>query len=255
MDASALRATCVECRDVISAFPFDELISYVPGKVSSWAKAFPNARSLSLRFKADLTDVDFVAVRALRRVDFYGAELKGKAAAESFGHLSASTLDVSHVVTLRAAAFEHFAHVKSLKLAWCRQTVLDDACLAALESVVELDLTLCWGARFSDAGLSALAAFGNIRRVALGGCTQAGITDGGIAALLAAGVVDLDISGCSQITDAAFAHACGDSRQLRTLDVSYCPRVTAPTIEALRERGVTVVKRRSEREFGHTEGE
>lgn len=248
MEASQLRATCVEARDVVSAFPFDELTSYVPGKVTSWAKAFPKARSLSLRFKADLTDEDFVAVSNLHRIDLYGAELKGPPSAESFVHLSASTLDVSHVVTLRAAAFEHLAHVKCLKLAWCRQTVLDDACLAQLASVVELDLTLCWGARFSDDGLIALAEFGNIRRVAIGGCTQEGITDAGVAALLDAGVVELDVSGCSQITDVAFSHACEDAGPLRALDVSYCPRVSAATIEALRERGVTVTRRRSERE-------
>lgn len=250
VDATALRSTCSEARDAIRAFPFDELRSWVPGRVTAWRAVFPAARALSLRYKADLCDADFAACAALRRVELYGAELKGACVGPSFRHLTATALDVSHVVTLRAAAFEHLGAVRVLKAAWCRQRELDDACLARLASVEELDITHCWNARFTDAGLRALAARGTLRKVALGGCTQAGLTDAGVAALLAAGTVEeLDVSACRQLTDAAFAGELeAPTGRLRALDVSFCTGVTVELIAALRERGVAVSRRRNERD-------
>lgn len=253
-DATAFSSTCVEARKTVADFPFDDLRPWIPGKVSAWRAVFPRARSVSLRFKADLKDSDFALLSNLRTLDLYGAELNATTASSSFRHLkSVTTLDVSHCPTLRGAAFVHFTRLTKLTMAWCRQPTITDAVFVHLKSCTDLDMTLCWQKAITDEGLRTLIGHGVLKKLAMGGLTQSYITDEGVAAVLDRNILEeLDVSGCMQLTDAAFRSTLErkGALTLRVLDVSFCNRIAPETLDALRERGVTIVKRRSEREAG-----
>ena len=258
--ATQLRATCNEARAAISAHPFDSLPSaHLAGKgagtVRGWRACFPSARSVSLRFRPDITGEELAPLLGVERVDLYGAALAAPAPAAAFAPLRrALQLDVGHVVTLREGALAHLGELRVLRMAWCRQRCLTGGAFAFARSLRVLDMTLCWQEELGDAALAALAAHGVLRVLRMGGCSQASITDGGVAGVVeGAPLEELDISGCTQLSDACVAGAleglaAGARARLRLLDVSFVPRFSGGAREALQRGGVVVVKRKSERE-------
>lgn len=252
-DATQLRGTCKEALETIAAFPFDELVSWLPGSIASWRACFPAARSVSLRYKGDLTDEDFKYIAGLRTVDLYGAEVKAVTSVGYKALCSATTINVSHVASLRSSAFLSFGACETLRMAWCRQTALGDGAFAHLLSIRKLDMSLCWQESFTDEGLGNLARRGTLKCLLMGGCTQKTITDVGVARVLDAGIVELDVSGCRQLTDAAFASTLARAGEglplaLKILDVSFCPLISKHVREALTGYRVLIIKRISERE-------
>ena len=252
-DATALRGTCKEARDTIAAFPFDELVSWLPGSIASWRACFPNARSVSLRYKGDLTDADLAHIAGLKTVDLYGAEVKLVTTAGYKALTSATTIDVSHVASLKSTAFLSFGNVETLRMAWCRQATVGDGAFAHLRSIRNLDMSLCWQDSFTDAGLRNLARRGTLKCLKMGGCTQKTITDHGVSGILEAGIIELDVSGCRQLSDDAFVSTLARAGEglvlaLKRLDVSFCPLISIHVREALSGYGVVVIKRISERE-------
>jgi len=198
-------------------------------------------------------DADLAHVEGLLSVDLYGADVKLVSAA-GFRVLSeAKFVDVSHVSTLRPAAFPSFKKVENLRMAWCRQKTLSDAIFSNLHSIRELDMTLCWQESFTDDGLRLLMKHGTLKRLNIGGCSQKTTTDAGVSDVLDAGIEVLDVSGCRQLSDAVFSSTInrflnGEKVALQRVDVSFCPLITSESILHLTDYGVAVEKRISERE-------
>ena len=256
-DATAFRASCVEARDAVAAYPFNSLAldCNICGSTRSWRACFPSARAAVLQHK-HLHEGDIAALHGVLSIDMYSAELHGGAAANLRPLSCVVDLDVSHVVTLKPSAFNYLHRVRSLRMAWCRQRALSAAAFEHLSSLVSLDMTLCWQEELGDESLAHLARHGRLKELRCGGCTQATLTDEGVAHLLAHAPLEvLDVSGCRQLTDAVFAEtlarfaAGGSARpRLARVDVSFCPRVTRACRDALTAFGVAVTKRASERE-------
>jgi hypothetical protein len=190
------------------------LATHIIGDIARWRACFPRARAANLRWRADLRA--FAPLAGVLRVDLYSAIKRPLDDGALEPLRDAVWVDLGHCTGLRSCDVARLASVRVLNLAWCRQEALGDAGLAGLAALRELDVSMCWQAALTDAAFAALARAGTLRVLRMGGCVQASISD---AAIVAVGpLLDaLDVSGCRQLTDAAFAtlHAA------TTLDLRY----------------------------------
>ena len=121
LDANALRLTCREARDAVTAHAWADAKTRIKGSLVSWRKCFPLAAAASVRFRYDLASADFVHLRGLRTVDMYNCFQEG----------------------VGDAAFAHISGVRVLDMSGCDQTTITSAIFASLRGISELSMLAC----------------------------------------------------------------------------------------------------------------
>ncbi|NBW29533.1 hypothetical protein EBR37_04090, partial [bacterium] len=240
-NASRLRATRQFSGIVSQSYrgSYNDTGDVYKGKLSDWASIFPNAVSLNLSYRTDLTDQDFRHLSRdartgppLQHLNITGCTGITDAAFQYFTHMrippeggahvvgSLVSLNMTYCTQITDAAFVHLRGIEDLSMLGCDQ---DEITNAALENLVGIrDLFIHGCTQFTDGCLTGL---GSVRKLDVGKCHR--LTDASIAQLQ--NLEHLEISECPLMTDLAVS----SKRGLRWLCIDGCPQLTEASFENL----------------------
>lgn len=212
------------------------------GKLSDWAENFPNAVSLNLSYRTDLTDQDFRHLSRdvrkgppLQHLNITGCTGITDAAFQFFTHMRIPPEGGAHVVgtlvslnmtfctQITDAAFVHLRGIEDLSMMGCNQDEITNAAFTHLIGIKALDMTNCNQETITNAALENLVG---IRDLFIHGCTQ--FTDGCLTGL--GSVRKLDVGLCHRLTDASIAHL----QNLEHLEITECPLMTDLAVSSKR---------------------
>jgi hypothetical protein len=235
------------------------------GKLSDWAENFPNAVSLNLSYRTDLTDQDFRHLSRdartsppLQHLNIRGCTGITDAAFQFFTHMrippeggahqvgTLVSLNMTFCTQITDAAFVHLRGIEDLSMLGCNQVEITNAAFTHLRGIKALEMSGCNQATITNAALENLVG---IRDLFLYGCTQ--FTDGCLTGL--GSLTLLDVGRCHLLTDASIAHL----QHLERLEISECPLMTDAAVSSkrgLRWLSVNGCPQLTEAAFEHLDG-
>jgi len=212
------------------------------GKLSDWAENFPNAVSLNLSYRTDLTDQDFRHLSRdartgppLQHLNITGCTGITDASFQYFTHMrippeggahvvgSLVSLNMTYCTQITDAAFVHLRGIEDLSMLGCDQDEITNAAFTHLIGIKALDMTNCNQETITNAALENLVG---IRDLFIHGCTQ--FTDGCLTGL--GSVRKLDVGKCHRLTDSSIAQL----QNLEHLEISECPLMTDLAVSSKR---------------------
>ena len=212
------------------------------GRLSDWRQNFPNAVSLNVSYREDLTDADFRSLSTdartgppLQHLNIAGCTGITDRAFEYFTHMRVPaqggahvigtlvSLDMTNCTQITDAAFVHLRGIKDLVMIACNQDEITDAAFQNLQGIEALEMAGCDQATITNAAIQQLRG---ITELSLHGCTQ--LSDGCLNGLGTLRV--LDVGRCHLMTDASIAHL----QRLTRLEISECPLMTDAAVSTKR---------------------
>jgi BspA type Leucine rich repeat region (6 copies) len=177
-------------------------MQHIRGSLEKWRKDNPNAKSVNISSRTDITDADFEHLEGIE--ELYMINCK----------------------KITDAAFKHLKSVKRLKMSYCNQEEITDKAFENLEKIEDLEIESCNQPGITD---KAFKYFKRLPTLNMLGCNQTTITDKAFRYL--ENIQTLNMAGCTQFTDKAFTYLTG----IRNLDMSYCNQdsITGATLYKL----------------------
>jgi hypothetical protein len=209
-DGASLRAVSTQLEASVAACAWDDADTLIAGSLVGWRASFPHAVAANICNRRDLRKADFVLLRGIKRLNMYGCTGVTDAA---LAHV-ASTLEELNIVGctgLTNAVAAHLTQVQDLTVYNCGPGITG-ALLASLPSLRRLTTFGHGALPFS---LASLRGSATLEYVDISGSTQ--LVDDALSYI--AGVPEVVLNECFNITDAGIAHLRG-ARRLSLVDCS-----------------------------------